>query len=109
MSTPTPDYGEPWEISGDTEAEEWIAATNWTNDAGDIICSPPVDAEISVGHWKARSERIVACVNALAGIPDPAAHLAKLDDAIELIRRVSTSAATPNDAWEWLKQHKFDK
>ena len=118
--TPPPDYGEPWETSGNADAEEWIAATNWTNDAGDIICSPPVDAEISVGHWKARSERIIACVNALAGVQDPAAHLANLNatieqqaetlqSAIELIRRVSTGPATPNDAWQWLKQRGLDK
>lgn len=52
--------------------------------------------------------------------PDPAAHLANLNatieqqaetlqSAIELIRRVSTGPATPNDAWQWLKQRGLDK
>jgi len=107
MSTPTPDYGEPWKISGDAKAEEWISATNWTNDVGDIICSPPVDAVISVGHWKARSERIITCVNACAGIPDPTEHLANLNKELAELREWKRQQLEVERQWDCQKVGKL--
>lgn len=99
MSTPTPDYGEPWRNQMGTVRDrmEYFISLKSTETA----------------------ERIISCVNALAGVRDPAAHLTNLNatieqqaetlkSAIELIRRVSTGPATPNDAWQWLKQRGLD-
>lgn len=119
MNTPAPDYGEPWEFA------EWNAGVNRSPGYGLLSSTGCLNVTVHttepdgpfrdkecVAEAKRKAQRIVACVNALAGIHDPAAHLASLNDtlesAIELIRRVSTGPATPNDAWEWLKQHNLD-
>lgn len=62
MSTPTPDYGEPWQ-----KRAEWLNCP-FCNREGAII-----DLEL---------DRILACVNALAGVPDPAAELARLRETL---------------------------
>lgn len=99
----TPDYGEPWAL-----------------DSSDSFWNKVVDAAGKTVAGVVPTRRAVTCVNALAGVPDPAAHLANLNatieqqaetlqSAIELIRRVSTGPATPNDAWQWLKQRGLDE
>lgn len=101
MSTPTPDYGEPWK-----------STLYEIHDRMDFV--------VGQTHSQDTDERIIACCNALAGVQDPTAHLANLNatieqqaetlqSAIELIRRVSTGPATPNDAWQWLKQRGLDE
>jgi hypothetical protein len=59
-----PDYGEPWVYS-----DLWEIIDRNGN-------------EIQHGLHDEHYERIVACVNACAGIPDPAAHLAAMREAI---------------------------
>lgn len=66
MSTPTPDYGEPWYIARGTRRT--------------VICNPggsgaDFDREDD-------AQRAVACVNALAGAQDPAAEIARLREAL---------------------------
>jgi hypothetical protein len=96
MNTPAPDYGEPWAL-----------------DPADGFWNKVADKDGKTVAGLAATRRAIACVNACAGMADPAAEIASLNDtlesAIELIRRVSTGPATPNDAWEWLKQHNLDK
>jgi hypothetical protein len=75
MSTPTPDYGEPWT---DNHAyvynkSHYMVADCWS--------SP-------TGEWEKNSNRIVLCINALAGVQDPVAHLASLNDALKEAHRI---------------------
>jgi hypothetical protein len=62
--TPTPDYGEPWVYS-----DLWEIIDRNGN-------------EIQHGLHDEHYERAVTCVNACAGIPDPAAQLAAMREAI---------------------------
>ena len=66
-NTPAPDYGEPWQIGimGFPQAV--------TNSQGKIMAGNSAVA------------RAVACVNALACVPDPAAHLAAMREAIKTL------------------------
>jgi hypothetical protein len=60
MNTPEkPDYGEPW---------HYIGKTIWTQ----------IGIEACDSHELQLKKRIIACVNAMAGRPDPAAAMARL-------------------------------
>jgi hypothetical protein len=96
MNTPAPDYGEPWRIECGKHS---IADTGDFDGYVQIYNS---EARYRVAEiWNPDDEhealfaRIIACVNALAGIPDPAAHLASLNDAIE---RYEETLRVMNDA-----------
>jgi len=73
---PTNHTPEPWNISDDSEL--YIEDYNG-NDIGDVFLSD---------HPKADAERIVACVNALAGVPDPAAFVKSHAELLESARKV---------------------
>lgn len=70
MNTPTPDYGEPWEEQSDDE----IFSRN-----GD-------EGTLAIAQGCVR-ERIIACVNACAGMANPAKDIAELREAIKEARR----------------------
>jgi hypothetical protein len=81
-NTPAPDYGEPWEINSHSSE---VGDTGDYDGGEEIYTRDKVVRAIS---WNPEDEdteafkRIVACVNACAGIPDPAAHLAAMREAI---------------------------
>lgn len=66
MSTPTADYGEPWAL-----------------DPTDGFWNKVADKDGKTVAGLVATRRAIACVNALAGVQDPAAHLASLNDTIE--------------------------
>ena len=66
MST-TPDYGEPWDFDG----ENWI--TDMANK--EVLNLDSI-------HSK-NADRLVACVNACAGMADPAAEIQAMREAIK--------------------------
>lgn len=68
MSTPTPDYGEPWVDNRHLRGSVMTREHN-----------PVID---NTGLMK----RALLCVNACAGIPDPAAHLANLNKELAELR-----------------------
>lgn len=63
---------EPWHVDGyGVESPVWsICTMDWEYDPEDSDQSKAVDA--------ANAARIVACVNALAGIPDPSAYVSRV-------------------------------
>lgn len=64
MNTPTPDYGEPWRatyVSRIEDRDDYWQADTRCND---------------------RRDRIIACINACAGMADPAAEIAAMREAI---------------------------
>ena len=63
-NTPAPDYGEPWRTE---QLQGWRVVRSRE---GKIIADAMA------------RDRAVACVNALAGVADPAAHLAAMREAI---------------------------
>lgn len=65
-----PDFGEPWRQYGPKEAT-WLALREDAGTSGDIVCDPPSGWMDSIKHWPDRASRIVACVNACAGMADP--------------------------------------
>lgn len=73
MSTPTPDYGEPWrdEIMGGI-----VGRTD------DFMVLPYMDYEGLDWDSERFRDRAITCVNALAGVPDPAAEIARLREAL---------------------------
>lgn len=75
MNTQKPDYGEPWKMLS-REVGDFMAhpAPHDTNNKQ--VCDPYRNGLVE--ECQKRAERIVACVNALAGVPDPAAELARL-------------------------------
>lgn len=82
MSTPTPDYGEPWRVD---------SARGVMDKNNDAICYPMGTARFE----RIMAERIADCCNALAGVQDPAAHLANLNATIALCE---DTIKTMNDA-----------
>lgn len=94
MSTPTPDYGEPWRVD---------SARGVMDKNNDAICYPVGAARVE----RIMAERIVGCVNACAGIPDPAAHLAGLSAAIEHWES-ELSAVMPPDFKDWFQNDKSE-
>ena len=111
MSTPAPDYGEPWHHSAH------LASLNATIERWESELSAAMPPDFNDWHENAKSEwpevarRVIESLRdreewALNALKQQAAAL---ESAIALISRVSTSAATPNDAWEWLKQHNLDR
>ena len=65
-NTPAPDYGEPWV------------------DGFGLVFDYEHKAIIETNTLE-QSARIIACVNALAGVHDPAAHLAAMREAIKTL------------------------
>ena len=58
--TPAPDYGEPWV----------------TSDEDDIVSCNGDGGALCYAEGNTR-DRIIACVNAMSGVPDPAAFVAE--------------------------------
>jgi len=74
MSTPNktaPDFGEPWQ-----------------NELGDFEIYPSTGGDATAYAEGARTrDRVIACVNACAGMRDPAAEMQALRDAVKEARR----------------------
>jgi hypothetical protein len=70
MSTPTPDYGEPWRVD----------SANGVMDKNDNAICYPFGTKSMEALF---AERIKDCCNAFTGVQDPAAHLANLNATIE--------------------------
>ena len=96
MSKHTP---EPWNISHDDSTEEWSIVTNQqgsiianvNEETGpELVGSDPVMRKMP---GLENASRIVACVNACAGMADPAAEIAELkrqrDELLGLVKAVS--------------------
>jgi len=86
------DFGEPWS-----------ADTIWS----DIICdNTGIRAIVEVFNHESNPERrprIIACVNALAGIPDPAEFVRQAKEMREAIREAFNSfAEAPESDAAWL-------
>jgi hypothetical protein len=74
--TPAPDYGEPWRTKENhLSTSLYDGKGNYFADIHELVGQ---DSSIA---WE-KANRIVACVNACAGIPDPAAHMAAMREAI---------------------------
>jgi len=76
--TTAPDYGEPWSKSTFYAAEEYtnlgtIRRRDIEDHAVVFWCQPDPDTV----------ERIIACVNACAGMPDPAAEIEAMREAMQ--------------------------
>jgi hypothetical protein len=87
-----PDFGEPWS-----------ADTIW----GDIICdNTGIRAIVEVFNHESNPERrprIIACVNALRGVPDPAEFVRQAKEMREAIREAFNSfAEAPESDAAWL-------
>jgi hypothetical protein len=84
-NTPAPDYGEPWRTE---QLQGWRVVRSRE---GKIIADAMA------------RDRAVACVNALAGVADPAAHLAAMREAIreahEAIEEARAAIAYEAGTW----------
>jgi len=67
--TPTPDYGEPWKVD---------SARGVRHESGGVICYPFGSRE----EEQKMADRIVACVNACAGMTDPANEIQSLREKL---------------------------
>lgn len=67
--TPTPDYGEPWKVD---------SARGVRHESGGVICYPFGSRE----EEQKMAGRIVACVNACAGMTDPANEIQSLREKL---------------------------
>lgn len=90
---PTPDYGEPWEVD---------SARGVRDESGWIICYPFGSKE----EEQKMAGRIVACVNACAGMTDPANEIQslreKLRQAEEAFQKIIRSVpCCVNGFWFW--------
>ena len=81
MSEPV-DYGEPWEVDQDDDCDTSFC---------DILHR---NGTVAIGSdlIKHKASRIVACVNALAGIEDPEAFM---DQLKEVLRSACSACANP--------------
>jgi hypothetical protein len=76
MNTPTPDYGELWTIQeGHLSTSLFDGKGAYFADIHELV------GEDSSVAW-AKADRIVACVNACAGMTDPAKEIAELRQAL---------------------------
>lgn len=78
VSTEQKHTKEPW-VAKDTGV---VAISGGAN----VICEAPIHYLESHQRWSANSARIVACVNACAGMPDPAAEFARLRDEVAKLK-----------------------
>lgn len=90
------DYGEPWHMEAASGAvgpgiHDWWFATSKNYPVGNVEGIDDCD-EFSVAEAKRYADRIVACVNALAGM-DPAAVRAVIEAARKLRQRLRTTRA----------------
>lgn len=86
------DYGEPWRQYGPKETT-WLALREDAGIPGDIVCEPPSGWTDSIKHWPDRASRIVACVNACAGMADPSDEIARL----RLMQWIPLTVALPSE------------
>jgi hypothetical protein len=78
-NTPAPDYGEPWKLY-EPPYRIWRDALDRH---GNIVFDDGSDSGRGDPYCsKETAVRIIACVNACAGLPNPAAHLAAMREAI---------------------------
>ena len=99
-----------------THTKEPWEAIDCGNDAEWDVVKP--DAQAIDGHWfvatchdcadgapaSANARRIVSCVNALAGKPDPAAYVAAMDAAVDALQALFDNykeLADSGDAGNW--------
>lgn len=76
MSTSTPDYCEPWTIQeGHLSTSLFDGKGAYFADIHELV------GEDSSVAW-AKAERIIACVNACAGVADPEKEIATMREAI---------------------------
>lgn len=77
MNTPTPDYNEPWSIQeGHLSTSLFDGKGAYFADIHELV------GEDSSVAW-AKAGRIIACVNACAGMADPAKEIAAMREAIQ--------------------------
>lgn len=84
-----PDYGEPWQVHYPANPEEWICTRDGLH--ADVVCDPPKDADKSFELWPERRARIITCVNACAGLSDPAAHMAAMKEAFNELQNIANA------------------
>lgn len=86
MSTPTPDYGEPWKTREgfDDDTIEVYAPNPRIEEPFQPCSLAVVESPLKGVSTKRLAKRIKDCCNALAGVQDPAeTHLANLNATIE--------------------------
>lgn len=102
--TPTTDYDEPW---------AYDTGTVYTKKAGRLVCNTYHSPDLIYICIK-RGLRIVACVNACAGMADPAAEIeamrAAIREAHKIIEVLNMDALDNHkENWpranEWLQKH----
>ena len=82
MTTSTPDYGEPWTIQeGHLSTSLFDGKGAYFADIHELV------GEDSSVAW-AKAERIIACVNACAGMADPEKEIADMREAIREAHKV---------------------
>jgi len=77
-----PDYGEPWTYSEGAESDEegwWHRYAMITNRYEHVMCKERQLDDNLVDEWN----RIVSCINACAGMDDPAKEIAAMREAIK--------------------------
>ena len=73
-------YGEPWIVSNYTDEDDKVGIL--TNDNGIVVC-------VWKRHNRQALKRIVACVNAMAGIDDPEQFVKDCRTIVENANRAS--------------------
>ena len=88
-AAPAPDYGEPWvkemyntELGDTGDYEGHLEILDRNNGKRIAECCNPDDEN------EADFDRIIACVNSMAGVPDPAAFVAQVKEMQRKINRL---------------------
>lgn len=95
MNTPAPDYGEPWRANSNAyvyNKHRHTVADCWSSATGECVRN---------------SNRLVACVNACAGVSDPAAHLASLNQELSELREWKRQQLEVENQWSCQKVGKM--
>jgi hypothetical protein len=91
MSAHTP---EPWELmalvptEAGRKANRWITSANAPRHKRTVALVHRLDEYVALKHdaeGEANAHRIVSCVNALAGVPDPAAYVKAFEEMVVAI------------------------
>lgn len=78
-----------------SQQQKWTPEPWIVNDERDIWHGMGPGGQIGVFQDSADSQRAVACVNAMANVPDPAAFVA----AVDAVLRTCASEFTPTKLW----------
>jgi hypothetical protein len=81
-------YGEPWQVHNEDDPPDIRVSAKVM---GNIVCEAPTMFDLSMSAWPERSARMIACVNALAGITSETLESAAFLEAIGPFREAKPS------------------